>query len=176
MKEFFKIVGMCIVAAILYGIIHDQITARICVEYFTIGHVPIGTNSPTLLGFAWGVIATWWFGLFLGVLLALAARVGTLPKLTTQDLRIPVTRLMLTCFVLAFLSGLVGYTLAQQKVIWLTPYLAEQVPSYTHSRFLTDLWIHTASYLCGGIGASILCGWVITQRVLRDHASRKTSR
>jgi len=29
-----KIILTCVVAAILYGIVHDQITARICVEYF----------------------------------------------------------------------------------------------------------------------------------------------
>ena len=30
------IVLMCVAAAVLYGIAHDQITARVCVEYFTI--------------------------------------------------------------------------------------------------------------------------------------------
>jgi len=31
--EFRKIVGLGILAAVSYGIIHDQITARVCVEY-----------------------------------------------------------------------------------------------------------------------------------------------
>jgi hypothetical protein len=35
--ESLKIVVLCIVAAIAYGILHDQVTARVCVEYFTIG-------------------------------------------------------------------------------------------------------------------------------------------
>ena len=39
--ESLKIVVLCIVAAIVYGILHDQVTARVCVEYFTIGHPPI---------------------------------------------------------------------------------------------------------------------------------------
>jgi len=38
----------CILAAVFYGILHDQITARICVEYFTIGH-PIVFGTETLL-------------------------------------------------------------------------------------------------------------------------------
>ncbi len=29
---------MSVAAAIAYGIAHDQITVRICLEYFTIGH------------------------------------------------------------------------------------------------------------------------------------------
>jgi len=33
--ESFKIAILCILAALLCGIVHDQITARICVEYFT---------------------------------------------------------------------------------------------------------------------------------------------
>ena len=50
-----------VLAAAGYGIIHDQITARICLEYFTIGHTPVfATTSPTLLALGWGVIATWW--------------------------------------------------------------------------------------------------------------------
>ena len=36
-------------AAIGYGIVHDQITARVCVEYFSIGHPPIfPTDDPTI--------------------------------------------------------------------------------------------------------------------------------
>ena len=50
--ETLKIVVLCIVSAIVYGILHDQVTARVCVEYFTIGHPPIfHTDDPTLLAF-----------------------------------------------------------------------------------------------------------------------------
>ena len=59
-----KIVGLCIAAAIGYGIAHDQVTARVCIEYFTIGHPPIfGTQSPTLLAIGWGIGAFAGFGL-----------------------------------------------------------------------------------------------------------------
>ena len=74
------IVALSILAAVSYGIVHDQITARVCVEYFTIGHpqvLAVPTDSPTVLGFVWGVIATWWVGLGLGIPLALAARLGS---------------------------------------------------------------------------------------------------
>jgi hypothetical protein len=54
------IVVLCIASAVIYGILHDQVTARFCVEYFTVGHPPVfDTTSPTLLGVGWGVIATW---------------------------------------------------------------------------------------------------------------------
>jgi hypothetical protein len=33
---------------VVYGIVHDQVTARVCVEYFTVGHPPVfQTNSDT---------------------------------------------------------------------------------------------------------------------------------
>jgi len=70
--EMVKIVLLCIVSAVVYGILHDQVTARACVEYFTIGHPPVfKTDSPTLLALGWGVIATWWVGLLLGIPAAL---------------------------------------------------------------------------------------------------------
>jgi hypothetical protein len=60
---------------IAYGILHDQVTARVCLEYFIIGHPPlIASESPTLLAIAWGIVATWWFALPLGFALAAAAR------------------------------------------------------------------------------------------------------
>jgi len=84
--EALKIAALCIVAAICYGIIHDQITARICVEYFTIFHPPIfHTQSPTLLGIGWGIVATWWVGAFFSVPLILAARAGARPTLQALE-------------------------------------------------------------------------------------------
>src|SRR4051812_1038027 len=91
------IVALCVCLAVAYGIIHDQITARICVEYFTIGHPPVfNTSSPTLLGLGWGVIATWWVGLILGVPLALVSRLGPWPKKTVTSLIRPMLKLLMT--------------------------------------------------------------------------------
>ena len=96
------IVGLSILACVLFGIGHDQVTARICVEYFTIGHPPLfDTTSPTLLGFGWGVAATWWVGLILGILLALAARAGRRPERDAGTLVKPIAILMLVCGVCA---------------------------------------------------------------------------
>src|SRR3954454_21731632 len=100
------IVLLCIVAAVVYGVIHDQITARICVEYFTIGHPPVfGTDDPTLLGLGWGVIATWWVGLLLGVPLAMVSRLGSRPKFTAGLLIRPLLIMLAVVGVLAIASG-----------------------------------------------------------------------
>src|SRR5215510_7866031 len=91
-----KIIALCILSAIAYGILHDQVTARVCVEYFTIGHPPLfATSSPTLLALGWGVVATWWMGLLLGIPLACCSRIGPPPRLDPRDLVKPVGFLLL---------------------------------------------------------------------------------
>jgi hypothetical protein len=50
--ESLKMFLVCIVAAILYGVIHDQITVGVCLEFFTVFHWP-GSRG---LGFADGAV------------------------------------------------------------------------------------------------------------------------
>src|ERR1700742_3819758 len=94
--EFAKIILFCLAAAIVYGILHDQVTAHLCVEYFTVAHPQVfHTQSPFLLALGWGVIATWWVGLPLGILLAAVARLGTGHRLTLSDVRPWIVRLLI---------------------------------------------------------------------------------
>ena len=89
--ESIKIVLLCIVSAMLYGILHDQVTTRVCVEYFTIGHPPIfRTDEPTILALGWGVLATWWVGGLLSLLVVPACRLGTWPKWEAAHLLRPI--------------------------------------------------------------------------------------
>src|ERR1700722_16293989 len=65
-----KGVALGVGVAVVYGIIHDQITVRLCVEYFSLAHPPLfPVSSPTLLGLCWGLAATVGVGLVLGYLL-----------------------------------------------------------------------------------------------------------
>ena len=154
--EAFKIVGLCLVAAMGYGVVHDQITARICVEYFTVGHDnPFPTDSPTLLGLAWGIFATWWVGLIIGVALVVAARVGRRPKRTAASLVRPVLRLLAVMAVSTLLAGVGGYVAAEFGVIKLNRYLAERLPTSRHAVFLTCGASHLASYWVGFVGGGI---------------------
>jgi hypothetical protein len=151
------IVGLCVLASIVYGIAHDQVTARVCVEYFTIGHPPIfGTDSPTMLGIGWGIVASWWMGLLLGLGLALAARAGQRPKRQVQSLVVPIALLMVFTACAAVMAGVTGYCLASLGAVKLTGSLASDVPPHRHVAFLADLWAHTASYLVGGVGGLVV--------------------
>lgn len=151
------IVLLCIAAAVFYGILHDEVTARICLEYFTIGHPDLfGTDSPTMLGIGWGIIATWWAGLLLGVPLAFAARFGKRPKIEPRGLISPIGKLLLIMAACAFLAGAAGYLAARQHWIYLDEDLAALVPASHQPLFLVALWMHSASYMVGIVGGSIL--------------------
>ena len=158
------IVALCVASAVVYGVVHDQVTARVCVEYFTIGHPPIfSTDSPTLLGLGWGIIATWWVGLFLGVPLAVAARAGTRPRRDVRSLVRPIWTLLIVMGVCALVAGIVGYALGRAGVVFLLEPLATLVHRDRHARFLADLWAHSASYFVGFVG-----GIVVIVRVWRS--------
>ena len=163
--QFAAIVILCVVASVAYGVVHDQITARICVEYFTIGHPPVfDTNDPTLLGLGWGVIATWWVGLILGVLLGVASRAGALPKFTAARLVRPLAVMLLVVAGLAGAAGVAGHVAATRRGVWLLEPMASRVPADRHVAFLTDLWAHLASYAGGFLGGIVLCVYVIVRR------------
>ena len=163
--ESIKIIALCILAAITYGIVHDQITARICVEYFTVGHPPVfHTTSPTLLGLGWGVIATWWVGLFLGVPLALAARCGGRTRLTAVQLASSIVKLLVMMACAAFFAGLMGYVLASRGTIQLPGFLEASIPPDHRVGFMADWWAHSASYLSGFIGGVVVVVWCWRKR------------
>jgi predicted CoA-binding protein len=155
--QVLAIIALCIGSAVIYGIVHDQITARVCIEYFTIGHPPVfPTESPTWLGIGWGIIATWWVGLLLGIPLAVAARAGRQPKRSAWSLFQPIFRLLVCMAISAFVAGLMGFFLGRAGVFSLIEPLASRVPREKHVWFLANLWAHDASYLIGFVGGIVV--------------------
>jgi hypothetical protein len=163
--ESFKIILLSIFAAIAYGIVHDQFTARICVEYFTIGHPQIfGTEDPTLLGIGWGILATWWVGVFLGIPAAVMARIGSWPKRDARWLLRPIAVLMALSACGAILAGLAGWWLASRGIVRLVGPIADEVPPEKHVQFLIDGFAHSASYGCGFVGGLVLMAYIFRSR------------
>ena len=154
------IVLMCVVAACLYGILHDQVTARVCVEYFTVAHDPtvIPTDDPTLLGLGWGILATWWVGLMLGVVLAVAARAGRRPPRTARSLVRPLLQLLAVMAVFALIAGVVGYAMGvNETVVVIQPgsRFAEAIPREKWPAFQACAFAHSMSYWVGFVGGGI---------------------
>ncbi len=163
--ESLKIILFAIVAAVFYGVLHDQVTAHLCVEYFTIGHPPVfATDSPFLLALGWGVIATWWVGLILGAALAIAARAGRARKLALNDLRAGIVWLMLVSAAGSAVGGIVGAFLAAEDVIWLVGDMADRVPTDRQVAFLAVGFAHSVSYGIGGLGGLFLSVWTWRKR------------
>jgi hypothetical protein len=164
--EAFKIVLFATLAAIGYGILHDQVTAHLCVEYFTIAHPPVfPTFSPFWLAIGWGIIATWWVGLPFGVMLAVAARVGPRPKFRLADLRRPIVLLMLFSATMALLAGSLGALLVATHMLSVPNGWAEVIPPDKHVAFSADAWAHGASYVSGALGGLFVIGRTIWLRL-----------
>jgi hypothetical protein len=168
--EPIRIVALSVAAAVLYGLIHDQITAHVCVEYFSIGHPPIfETEDPTLLALGWGVIATWWVGLMLGVPLAVVARWGSRPKVAPRELVRPIAQLLGAMGLAAAVVGTMSWILTARGLI--TPEGAMEL-GLSRERWVPFTAVertHSASYLAGFLG-----GVIVILRVWRNRRQGST--
>lgn len=154
---FLKIILVSVVAAILYGEIHDQITAHVCVEYFTIGHPRIiESEDPTMLALAWGVVATWWAGILIGVPVALAARLGPWPKLGVRELVPGIAILLVVMAVCATGAGLVAAGQRGDVMARKAPELAAAISPERRHLFMADWAAHSTSYAVGYFGGIAL--------------------
>jgi hypothetical protein len=174
--QFLAIFFLSIRAAIVYGIAHDQVTARLCVEYFTVAHPPVfATHDPTLLALGWGTIATWWVGAILGLPLALAAQLGPWPRRSAASLLRPILVLLAVMACSALLAGTIGYLAAVHGRLSLREPFASRIPPLRHARFLADAFAHLASYNVGFLGGILLVLWVlVSRRRMARHPSSPT--
>lgn len=151
--EALKIILLPTLAAIAYGIVMDQITIRVCPEYFTIAHPHIlNTGSLTLLALAWGVIATWWAGAIAGVAFAIAARAGKLPKVTWRRFARPLAVLALVMALGTVAAGFAGAWATNSGSIPAVQAWALALPLDKQAAFMADAFAHVASYLIGALG------------------------
>jgi hypothetical protein len=163
--ESLKIILLAIVAGIVYGVVHDQVTARVCLEYFSVVHPRIiDSQSPTALAFAWGVVATWWAGAFLGVLLAVAARGGSRKPIPAAELIRPIVQLLLVMACFAIVAGGVGYFLAKKTFLSPPVWMVAVLPASRYPAFMADLWAHSASYASAFLGGLALCAAIYRGR------------
>lgn len=163
--QFIAIVLMSVAAAVLYGVLHDQVTIRVCLEYFTVFHPTILEDpSPTVLAAAWGVIATWWVGLPLGVLLATAARLGPAPKRSAAQLWPRLARLLLMMGGAAAIALAAGFLAHSQGWAQMPEDWASQIAPERHANFLAAWWAHNTSYGFAAIGGLWLVGGTAADR------------
>jgi len=182
--QVLKIMGGSILSAVTYGILNDQVTVRVCPEYFSKGfhkemmdrwkYVKIlnplrkilkKTKSPTVVGAIWGTVATWWMGVLLGIPVTLAARLGSWPKLTMNELVKPIAIALGTTGVGALTSGIKGYLESKNeniKEIW--KFEARGVPESDLRKFIACAYAHNAAYSIGTLAGLGLILWIIAKR------------
>lgn len=156
-NETAKIILLAMGAAIAYGIVMDQITIRICPEYFTVAHPRIlNTGSPTLAALGWGVASLWWSGLAAGIVFALAARAGSPRKLTWLHFVRPALVLLAVMAACAVAAGFVGGWLASTGQIPAVQAWGSFLPVEKQPAFMADLFAHALSYFAGAVGALMI--------------------
>ncbi len=162
-----------VICSVLYGIINDQITATISPEYYSV--YKHRQFSPALEMFGLmdapmrvqavviGTLATWWYGLFLGIMLGISSMVGRYAPLTTlQYIRI--------------VGAVMAFTLVVSVIFGLTAYIVEPLvnPTAASRPFLTGIadirsaysvgnW-HNGSYLAALIATFIASFWAQKKR------------
>lgn len=151
-----------------YAVVQDQVSARLCPEYFTHFHNPIpGLTDPTLLGIAWGFLGSWWGGALFGYSVCVAATVGRRPKLTVRELLLPMGLVVLaTAGVTALTGGAVAFY-AEQFAVEVDEYRAGPVPADRRRSLLVVCCYHLAAYVAAAVGSAACCVWVARERARR---------
>jgi hypothetical protein len=168
--EGVKIVGLSVLAACVYGVVHDQITARMCLEYFTVAHPDVAGHEPTRIALYWGVVATWWVGLPLGVAVAVASRAGDRVPATARHAAPRIAMLLVVLFVLAMSAGAVGWAAYTPSDPWIGSRWGDRIPEAHRAGFAFDACAHAVSYVGGAIG-----GLVVAARTFLARARKATS-
>nr|WP_294903224.1 hypothetical protein [uncultured Lacibacter sp.] len=154
---FTSFVFIAIIVAGVYGILHDQITYSISPEYFTkfkykqFGFEPewFGGHRATVAVI--GFLATWWMGLFIGILLGLLSFIFSTHTIMLSTLR----KAVLLVLAITVIAGVAGYLygsfyLAVRPVNWWMP---EDLSD--KNAFIIVGSMHNFSY-AGGLAAACI--------------------
>ena len=155
-----------------YGMAQDQVSVRLCPEYFTVLHQPIpGLTDPTLLGLAWGFLGAAGGGVAMGYAAGVAATAGRRPRLAVRELVVPMLFLLAAVAVVTAVCGVSAYRHAEFFSIRLDPALDEKVPPERHRTLFSVASYHLAAYASAIFGSVVLCAWIVRERARRAAVS-----
>ena len=153
-----------------YAMLQDQISVRMCPEYFTIGHPPIkGITNPTLLGIVWGFLGGFPGGIVLGIALAMSMYLGKASSFPIQNLKWPLRILLAGTAFGTGISGLSSWYNAQVVNISIGAPWNGLIPLERQQRFFIVANAHLGTYLSAAILGIGICIFIIYQRNTRQY-------
>jgi hypothetical protein len=171
----FGVLSQCIflsiVAAGLFGVIHDQITFSISREYFTkfkyqqfgFGSDSFGGDRQTVA--AIGFLATWWVGLFIGLIFGFTGLIFPDHK----EMFKAVSKSIALVLMISVLSGIAGFLIAKFHLV--KTGVGWSFPDHLVDResFIIVGTIHNFSYLGAltGLLAGVIYMLVRKQKLVR---------
>ncbi len=162
----------------MYGILHDQITYSISPEYYTefkfiqfglASQEPEMTESfPRLCAAYVGFMATWWFGLFVGFVIAVTGL--RIPR--TLYFRIVLKAIFITISIAA-LTAFIGFIYGYFFMNSIPPYWHIPAHLIDEKSFIIVGTIHNFSYTGGAIGTLVGMAFLFWQRHKSKQAARE---
>ena len=138
----------------VFGVLMDQVSARLCPEYFTVLHDPIpGLTDPTLVGLVWGVLGAAGGGVALGYAAGLAATVGARTPLTTRELVRPTRLTVGAVAAVVAVTGVSVWYNANGLGVRLDAATGQAISERRHVAALTVGGYHAAAYLQRSLAA-----------------------
>jgi hypothetical protein len=163
----------CVFAAMLYGIINDQITSAISWEYFYYGkeleHVVGPTIPPNRTAMCWeaakiGATATWSVGLIVGAALLIANNPRkNRPQLPYSALIQSLAPILVTAMLCAIVLGFAGWF---GWLDWISSdfRLFRETDSYRPAHFMATYGAHLGGYVGGALGTLVAVCCIIVRR------------
>jgi hypothetical protein len=179
-------------AAVLYGILNDQVTIRVCKEYFTHGFHKLmlddypdnflkrhflQSNSATKLAIGWGIFGTYDLGKYLatGMLAATRIPLGSIPRLSIKDLILPTTIAFSGVGLACLAKGLYGYRKAAKMTeeelnnAINCPDLKNSSPA-TKRKFIANAYAHDAAFSAGACAGAAMIIYAIAKRISMSYS------
>lgn len=150
----------------LYGIIHDQITYSISQEYFTkfkyqqFGFDPVRFGGHRATVALIGFLASWWMGIFIGILLGLTGLIFHHHKIMRRAIINGIRVIFVTSILFAVIGFLWGkYYLIKTGVNWSLPDGLTDT-----NNFIIVGSIHNFSYLGAVAGILLAIIYMVRRR------------
>jgi hypothetical protein len=177
----YAVLAVTVGAAMLYGIVNDQITSGISWEYFYYGKELDKVLGPQTPPQAWalrweaakvGMKATWTSGLIFGVVLLLANNpYRTLHRLKNRELLRMIPIMVLTAGAMGIIGGILGY---EGFLSWLSVDFQDMMRAdvFRPRRFICTWGIHLGGYVGGFVGTFVAAVMVVRRRVIEGNAAK----